>query len=98
MQPTLKLALEEIFGQAAGTTSTPSPTPTTGPTPSPTPTTGPTPTTSPGTLPADVASLIDQANTQFEAAQTALRAGDFAEYGRQIELLKATLEQLETLR
>ncbi len=32
------------------------------------------------------------------AAQEALRAGDFAEYGRQIEALQRTLEQLDALR
>jgi uncharacterized membrane protein (UPF0182 family) len=98
MKPTLREALAAIFGEAAGTTPEPTPGPTTIPTPGPTTTPGPTPTTSPGTLPADVAALINQANAQFEAAQAALRAGDFAEYGRQVELLKATLAQLETLR
>jgi len=107
MRPTLGEALEEIFGTTAGAeeptsggTPTPSPTPSPGTTPSPTPTTGPTvaPTSSPGTLPSDVAALIEQANTQFEAAQAALQRGDFTEYGRQIELLQETLRQLEGLR
>ncbi len=46
---------------------------------------------------AQAKALIVQANQQFEAAQTALKAGDFAEYGRQIELLQDTLSQLQTL-
>lgn len=102
MQPTLKEALEEIFGAGVpddgeitpGETPTPAPTP--GETPTPTPTTGPT--TAPGQLPVDVAGLIDQANRQFEDAQAALQRGDFAEYGRLVEQLQETLRQLETLR
>jgi uncharacterized membrane protein (UPF0182 family) len=106
MRPTLGEALEEIFGTAAGAdepspggTPTPSPTPSPDVTPTPSPTTGPTvaPTSSPGALPADVSALIDQANTQFEAAQAALQQGDFAEYGRQVEALQETLRQLEAL-
>ncbi len=96
MQPTLKDALLEIFGEAAGAGGTGAPTPSPTTTGGTTPT--PRPTTSAGTLPADVSALIEQANNQFEAAQAALKAGDFAEYGRQIELLKATLAQLEALR
>jgi uncharacterized protein len=41
--------------------------------------------------------LITQANQEFEAAQAALKAGDFAEYGRQIGLLQKTLGQLKVL-
>ena len=36
--------------------------------------------------------LIAQANSQFQASQKALRAGDFAEYGRQVEALQRTLQ------
>lgn len=42
----------------------------------------------------DVAELIQQASEQFERAQAALRALDFAEYGRQIALLEETLGKL----
>jgi uncharacterized membrane protein (UPF0182 family) len=42
--------------------------------------------------------LIDQANRQFQASQAALKAGDFAEYGRQVEALEETLRQLQGLQ
>ena len=44
---------------------------------------------------ATVLELVQQANAQFEAAQTAQQAGDWAEYGLQIEALEETLRQLE---
>ncbi|MDJ0752334.1 MAG: UPF0182 family protein [Ardenticatenaceae bacterium] len=40
--------------------------------------------------------LIQQANDQFQAAEAAQQAGDWAEYGRQIEALEQTLRQLES--
>jgi uncharacterized membrane protein (UPF0182 family) len=74
----------------------PRPTSSPGTTPSPGPTTTPGPT--PGTdLPTDVAGLIAYANAHFEAAQAALRAGDFAAYGREIELVRQALAQLDEL-
>ncbi len=42
--------------------------------------------------------LIQQANSQFEAAQAAQQAGDWAEYGRQVEALQETLRQLQDLQ
>jgi uncharacterized protein len=51
-----------------------------------------------GTLSAATRALIARASTQFEAAQTALKSGDFAEYGRQIEALQLTLQKLEALK
>jgi uncharacterized membrane protein (UPF0182 family) len=42
--------------------------------------------------------LIEQANAQFEAAQVAQQAGDWAEYGRQVELLQQTLSELQQLQ
>ena len=44
-----------------------------------------------GTLNAAARALIARANTQFQAAQKALQAGDFAEYGRQVKALQNTL-------
>ncbi|HJW74584.1 MAG TPA: UPF0182 family protein, partial [Thermoleophilia bacterium] len=86
MAPTLGEALTEVFG-ASPSTGEPTPAPSPGqPTP---PGTG-TPST-------QLEALIEQANQQFEAAQTALRAGDFAEYGRQIGALEQTLSQLRAL-
>jgi len=92
MEPTLGEALAAAFGSSFNPgTSSGGTTPTPGPTPSP--------GTGGGTGPvsAQAKALILQANQQFEAAQTALKAGDFAEYGRQIELLKQSLSQLQTL-
>ncbi|MEM8860065.1 MAG: UPF0182 family protein, partial [Chloroflexota bacterium] len=40
------------------------------------------------------AELVEQANAQFEAAQDAQQRGDWSEYGRQIEALERTLQQL----
>jgi predicted ribonuclease toxin of YeeF-YezG toxin-antitoxin module len=44
-----------------------------------------------------VAGLIEYANTHFEAAQAALRAGDFATYGDEMELVEAALQRLSEL-
>ena len=42
-----------------------------------------------------ISALAKQARDQFEAAQEAQRTGDWAEYGRYLNLLEATLQQLE---
>ena len=41
--------------------------------------------------------LVAYANAHFEAAQAALRAGDFALYGQEMNLVKAALSQLSVL-
>ena len=51
-----------------------------------------------GTVSAQARALIARANTEFDAAQKALKAGDFAEYGRQIDALKQTLSDLQRLQ
>ena len=97
MEPTLSQALTDVFGSAPPVGPTPSPSPS--PSPSgPTPTPSPTGTSAPGQISAQARTLIQQANTEFEAAQAALRAGDFAEYGRQVNALKATLSKLQALQ
>jgi hypothetical protein len=85
MEPTLGEALESAFGQQVSAGPTPPPGNGDGPGPGE-PAEGP------------VADLIARANQQFTAAQTALQAGDFAEYGRQIDALRQTLQQLEAIR
>lgn len=45
----------------------------------------------------DINALIQQANQQFEAAQAAQQAGDWALYGQQLEALSETLRQLDAL-
>ncbi len=81
----------------AGTGPTPSPAPTTSPSPDATPT--PAPTVGPGQTPlaGDVQSLVTYANAHFELAQQALRNGDFATYGAEIELVQQALRQLAIL-
>ncbi len=89
--------LEEALTLLIAGGPTPSPTPTPSPEPGASPT--PVPTTGPGVTPppADVAALVDYANERFEAAQEALRRGDFATYGREIDEVERTLAQLDLL-
>jgi uncharacterized membrane protein (UPF0182 family) len=84
MAPTLGEALAEVFGTSPSVA---------GPSPSPGAPTAPS-TAKPS---AQLKALIEQANREFEAAQSALKAGDFAEYGRQIKALQQTLQQLRSL-
>ncbi len=94
---TLGEALNELLVKQDGGTppgSTPEPTAT----PSPGATAGPTATPGPvGPLPADVGALVDYANTHFELAQAALRAGDFATYGTEMDLVETALVRLGEL-
>jgi uncharacterized membrane protein (UPF0182 family) len=89
--PTLADALHLIVSGAG-----PGPSPTPGPSGSPGPSATPGPTVGPG-LPADVPGLIAYANAHFEAAQAALRNGDFATYGREIDLVREALGKLDVL-
>ncbi len=78
----------------------PSPSPSGGPGPSASP--GPASSATPGPtpsvlLPSDVTGLIAYANVHFEAAQAALRAGDFSTYGDEMALVEAALRQLQIL-
>jgi uncharacterized membrane protein (UPF0182 family) len=92
---TLGEALGLLLAGGPGPTPTPTPTPTPGP--GPTPTAGPTGSPGPGGLPADVAGLIAYANDHFELAQQALRNGDFARYGAEMELVRQALQRLDVL-
>ncbi|HEX7398497.1 MAG TPA: UPF0182 family protein [Candidatus Limnocylindrales bacterium] len=94
---------EALSALLSGTGSTPSPSPTPGG-PSPSPGVSPTPGASATPVPSggpdvtprpdDVKALVSYANTHFELAQAALRAGDFATYGVEIAKVQATLRQL----
>jgi uncharacterized membrane protein (UPF0182 family) len=98
LRDALTKLLTEQSGNAPGPGTSPSPGPTPSGGPTPTPTTGPTAT--PGsTLPpsADIQQLVDYANTHYELAEAALRDGDFARYGAEIELVKQALAQLDVL-
>ena len=48
-------------------------------------------------LPADVDGLIQYASEHFDAAQAALRAGDFATYGEEMDRVEAALARLTEL-
>ena len=86
----LRLLLAAQGGGGPGASPPPSPTPS--------PSAGPPPSASPGAgLPSDVPGLIDYANTHFEQAQAALRAGDFSRYGAEMELVQQALQRLQQL-
>jgi uncharacterized membrane protein (UPF0182 family) len=93
----LREALEALLEQQ-GQGPQPSPTPGPSPTPDPSATPAPPPTPGPdGELPGDVGGLIQYADTHFQAAQEALRAGDFARYGEEMERVEAALQRLTEL-
>ena len=57
----------------------------------PPPSTTPPPTTTP---PSEIAALVKSATDHYNAAQAALKNGDFSEYGRQLKLLEDDLAKL----
>jgi uncharacterized membrane protein (UPF0182 family) len=61
------------------------------PPPTTPPSTTPPPTTTPSSA---IAALVKSASDHYNAAQAALRASDFAEYGRQLKLLEEDLAKL----
>jgi hypothetical protein len=81
MAESFEKALEALFP-----TSQPPPTTT------PPPSTTPPPTTTPPA--SEIAALVRSATDHYNAAQTALKAGDFGEYGRQLKLLEDDLAKL----
>jgi uncharacterized membrane protein (UPF0182 family) len=94
---TLSQALELLLDREG---NGPAPTPSPGGEPTPAPTPGPEPTGTPGPgepLPTDVAGLIDYANRHFDLAQAALRDGDFATYGEEIQKVERALAALGEL-
>jgi len=58
---------------------------------------GETPGEAPPDATATVTQLIEQANQQYAAALEAQRLGDWAEYGRQLDALEQTLQDLQEL-
>ena len=91
MQPTLGEALTAAFGESFSSGNASGGTGTGG-------TGGTTGTGTGGTLNQQARDLIAQASRQFDDAQKALQAGDFAEYGRQIKALQRSLRDLQGLR
>lgn len=95
---TLSEALRLLLEAEVRPGDTPSPSPGASPTPGPGPTATPAPTIDPNLpLPDDIGGLIEYANTHFDLAQTALRAGDFATYGDEIAKVEAALQRLDEL-
>jgi uncharacterized membrane protein (UPF0182 family) len=93
-------------GLSPGASPNPTPTPAPGATPGPAATPGPGATsgpsvtpgpTAPAGLPTDVKGLVDYANTHYEAAQAALKNGDFATYGDEMDKVGAALQRLAGL-
>ena len=89
LEQALRLLLE-------GSGPAPSPSPSPGATPQPGASPTPSPTSGPNVTPApdDVQALVEYANVHFEAAQAALRQGDFATYGAEMAEVEKTLQQL----
>ncbi len=101
MEDTFEKAIARIFTETvAGIPPQPAASPGASPAPSarPSATATPRPPSPPVTAAPSgaqtVQQLVKQASDQFDAAQTALKNGDFAEYGRQIGLLQDTLAKL----
>ena len=89
----LQEALNLLLAKEAGSGG-PAPSPSSGPTPTPGSSGSPGASIPPG---GDVQKLVDYANQHFELAQAALRNGDFARYGAEIDLVKQALAQLRAL-
>jgi uncharacterized membrane protein (UPF0182 family) len=106
MEPTLPRAIDVAFGRAAPSgldstgASVGSPTPTAAAAGTPQTTeVAPTPAPSATVAPVggDVASLVAQALDSYNRGQQALRNGDFAGYGAELERQRQILEQLQKL-
>ena len=80
MRPSLEEALAALVGTEEGETTAPAPT------------TGATPSPATGTT--DVRTLAGEAQAALDAADKAQRAGNWAEYGRQLERLKTAVRRL----
>jgi len=84
MEPTLQESLAVIFGTEAIPPEEPEVEP-------------PTPGEPEEPLSAEIASLIEEAQQHYDKAQQYLKAGDWAGYGKELEALRAVLDQLAEL-
>jgi hypothetical protein len=92
---TLADALKQLLAAQGGS---PGSSPTPGPSATPGASATPRPTLPPGSdLPSDVDGLVTYANQHFELAQQALRDGDFATYGAEIQRVQDALQRLGEL-
>jgi len=92
MEPTLEEAVARIFGTLPAAAAP-------GPAPSAPPRGGITPPSPAVRAPESgrVAALVGEANAHYARAQAALRAGDFAAYGNEIDALGRTLAELRRI-
>ena len=98
MADSFQTALTSLFGTAASPLPTPTPSAGASATPRPSGAASPTPGASPSPAASQtVTQLVKSASDHYDAAQAALKAGDFAEYGRQIGLLQDDLAKLRAL-
>jgi uncharacterized membrane protein (UPF0182 family) len=93
MEPTLGEALAAAFGSSFDTGSASGGTDTGGGTDA-----GGGDGQAGGGLSAEASDLIARASREFSAAQEALKAGDFAEYGRRVKALEQALSDLQRLQ
>ncbi|HET7264587.1 MAG TPA: UPF0182 family protein [bacterium] len=97
MEPTLDGAVARIFGAMPAASA---PQPPSGPPASAVPSAPGAPPKVPagrGAESAQVASLVAEANAHYARAQAALRAGDFATYGKEIDALGRALTELRRI-
>ncbi|MBI2844213.1 MAG: UPF0182 family protein [Armatimonadetes bacterium] len=96
MEPTLAEALAAVTGVSGLPAVAEAAEPTeAAPAPERRPTEAAPPPERPAAAPPEVAELTRRARQQFSRAEEAQRSGDWAEYGRQIDALKKTLQELE---
>jgi hypothetical protein len=100
MEPTLDGAVARIFGALPAAAAPPGPAAPAAPRPSGPPSGAPSPPGAPTGGAAEspqVASLVAAANAHYARAQAALRAGDFAAYGKEIDALGRALTELRRI-
>lgn len=90
MQPTLADALSDVVGQQVS-----APSPTAKPAAGKASAAKPSPAVPSTAASQEVKRLIDQAVTQYNAAQAAQKNGDWTEYGNQVKALEKTLNELK---
>ncbi len=90
MEPTLQEALSKVVGQDI-------PIKTSAKTAQPAKPSGTSAAYKPAGTVKDLTPLIDKAAQHYENAEQAQRKGDWAAYGREIEALKRTLEELKAV-
>ena len=91
MDDTLDRALAQLFPGYGASAAPPS-----GNVPVPPNSSAPTPPGEPSRVPVAIRALIEQASSEYDAAQQKLKSGDFAGYGVATHNLQQTLERLRS--